>query len=210
MPHEVSVSELATRAMDGDQQAWRALVDRYHPLVRSVVRGYRLSAADTEDVLQTVWLRLVEHLADLRDAQALPKWLMTTARRECLRVLRTGSRTVPMDPLDTMPIPEQPDRGQVDDGLLAAERREALLVAFATLSDRHRELLLLLAADPPVPYAEISRRLAIPVGSIGPTRARALARLRLAPTLAGHLADAGAPTLPPQSPLGAQAPSTRR
>jgi RNA polymerase sigma factor (sigma-70 family) len=155
-------------------------VERYAPLVGSVIVKHRLYGADAEDVAQTVWLRLVEHLRDLREPRALPMWLITISRNECLRVLKASRRLQPVDP--TRDTEALHDPGTVaagpDQGLLDGERHQRLLAAFAELSDRHRELLLLLTADPPIPYTEISRRLGVPVGSIGPTRARALRRLR--------------------------------
>src|SRR5687768_6246105 len=94
------VTALVRAAGQGDQTAWADLVDRYAPLVASVVHGFRLPPHDAEDVLQTVWLRLVEHLGDLREPRALPMWIITTTRNECLRLLRRGQRSRPFDPLD--------------------------------------------------------------------------------------------------------------
>src|SRR5207247_10181357 len=86
------VTDLATRARNGDQQAWNALVERYAPLIWSICRRYRLAGADADDVGQIVWLHLVDHLGNLRDPAALAGWLATTTQRECLRVLRTAQR----------------------------------------------------------------------------------------------------------------------
>ena len=177
-----TVGSLAAAAADGDGDAWAQIVDRFAPLVMAVLAGFRIFGADAQDVSQIVWLRLVEHLGDLREPRALPGWLVTTTRNECVRLLRARARLVPYDP--------QPGdlRGGVEDadaaeGLLRAERVEALLEALGDLSDRDRALLLLLAEDPPLPYAEISRRMGVPIGTIGPTRLRVLRKLRSAPAL---------------------------
>lgn len=172
------LTTLVVAAEQGDAGAWQALVRRYSPLVASVIRGFRLQGHDADDVAQTVWLRLVEHLGELREKQALPKWIMSVTRNECLRLVKTSKRTRPIDPTDENAGLDRATTAQPDDDLLKAEGHQALLLAFAELPEHQRELLLLLIADPPVPYAEISERLDIPVGSIGPTRARALRRLR--------------------------------
>jgi RNA polymerase sigma factor (sigma-70 family) len=189
----VAVSALVAAAGDGDERAWQDIVERYGPLVMAVLARHRLFGADAEDVSQVVWLRLVEHLGELREPRALPKWLVTTTRNECIRLLRSRRPTEPIDRLDELRSldPEQP---QPDGEMLLAERRQALLEAFADLSERQRELLRLLMHDPPIPYAAISERLGMPVGSIGPTRARLLAKLRSSPALAGLL-ESGHDTL---------------
>jgi RNA polymerase sigma factor (sigma-70 family) len=168
--------QLVAAAVAGDSAAWNALVDRYTPLVLSVVRRHRLGS-DADDVVQTVWLRLVENLGNVREPAALPGWIMTTARNECLHVLRRNKQVTPAD-LGEEGWPEGSGEPAVDTDLLATERHQTLLLALAELPERQRSLLLLLIEDPPLPYEEISRRLGLPVGSIGPTRARALARVR--------------------------------
>src|SRR3954469_12052846 len=92
------VEQLVESARAGDAAAWDALVDRYLPLVTAVIRRLRLSAADADDVNQTVWLRLVEHLDALGEPGALPGGLATTARNEGLRIIRRRGRDVPVDP----------------------------------------------------------------------------------------------------------------
>jgi RNA polymerase sigma factor (sigma-70 family) len=174
---ENPVPQLVAAALDGDQASWNALVDRYTPLVLSVVRRHRLQGSDSEDVVQTVWLRLVENLGGIREPAALPGWIVTTARNECLHVIRRQRLASPTD-LGEEGWPDGSAEPAVDSDMLTAERHEALLMALAELPERQRALLLLLIEDPPVPYDEISRRLGLPIGSIGPTRARALARVR--------------------------------
>jgi RNA polymerase sigma factor (sigma-70 family) len=192
-----TVTDLVMRAKDSDQQAWDALVGRYAPLVWSVCRRYRLGRADTEDAGQTVWLRLMDQLDKLRDPDALPGWLATTTRRECLRILDTARRTdTPGPPLAAEDVPDQ-QAAAAEAELLAAERRAALREAFSSLPPHSQRLLALLIQDPPASYAEISARLGLSVGSIGPIRGRCLDRLRRHPAIAalitaetGH-ADAG-------------------
>jgi RNA polymerase sigma factor (sigma-70 family) len=185
------VEALVAAAARGDEDAWAAIVDRYAPLVWGVVRQFRLEQADAADVNQTVWLRLVENLRLLREPAALPGWIARTTRNECLRVLRVGHRTAPFDPLDATPV--QPFAGAgsgdpaVDDRLLRAERQQAVREALADLPERCRFLFGLLLREPALSYEEIARRMGVPVGSVGPTRARCLDRLRRNPALAPHL-----------------------
>lgn len=171
------LTDLVSAAQEGDQHAWNAIVERFLPLVGAIARQYRLSEADGDDVSQTVWLRLVEHLGGLREPAALPGWIRTTTRNECLRVIAVRGRTRPSDPQEDRVLDGVVDDIASDD-LVAVERRQALREALAELPAARRDLLLLLMADPPVGYAEISERLGIPVGSIGPTRARAFEQLR--------------------------------
>jgi RNA polymerase sigma factor (sigma-70 family) len=178
------VTDLVTRARNGDKQAWDALVERYAPLIWSICRRHRLVGADADDVGQSVWLQLVDQLDKVRDPAALPGWLATTTRRECARVLRAAR--IPHAAgyaLDAETIPD----GQAqtaDQQVLIAERHAALRDAFAHLPPCDQQLIALLIQDPPVPYAEISARLGIPAGSIGPTRGRCLDRLRRYPAIA--------------------------
>ena len=178
------VVALVVRARDGDERAWAALVERYAPLIWSLCRRYRLDAADTADAAQNVWLLLVSHLGKIRDPAALPGWLTTTTRRECMRVLHKAqaphaARHEPAS--DNIPDGEAET---IEQGLLAAERHAALREAFTRLPPRDQQLIALLIEDPPVPYAEISTRLGIPVGSIGPNRRRCLNKLRHHPAIA--------------------------
>jgi RNA polymerase sigma factor (sigma-70 family) len=177
-----TVTNLVAAAIAGDEGAWNELIDRYAPLVMSVAARHRLSDADAQDVSQVVWLRLVEHLAELREPRALPMWIITTTRNECVRLLRAARRTEPLDPFGPNPA-DRRDQTPVDYAMLSAERHQALLEAMAELPERHRTLLLLLIEDPPLSYTTVSAQLGIPIGSIGPTRARAIERLRSSPTL---------------------------
>lgn len=171
------ITSLVDAAVSGDESAWHELVARYTPLLGNVLRRFGLAAVETQDVAQTVWLRLVEQLGSLREPRALPMWLITTAKREALRCVSDRQRSVPYDPLDPSWLPSS-EGAEPDAELLRAERHEVLLAGLAELPGRQRELLLLFVVDPPLSYAQISDRAGIPPGSIGPTRARALDRLR--------------------------------
>jgi RNA polymerase sigma factor (sigma-70 family) len=189
-----TIQELVTRAREGDGAAWDELVERFLPLVFAVLSRFRLARADADDVNQTVWLRLVEHLDGLREAEALPGWIATTTRNEALKVIRKRDRQLPVDPAGWRGFAD--DSGPLDEGLLADERRHALREGLAQISPERRELLLLLLHDPPIPYAEISVRLGRPVGWIGPTRARALEELRATPAFRSMLATEGGEARP--------------
>jgi RNA polymerase sigma factor (sigma-70 family) len=186
------VIDLVTRASHGDKRAWDALVERYSPLIWSICRRYRLSDADAEDTGQTVWLRAAGQLGAIRDPAALPGWLATVTRRECLRILRTvpGPLTAWNGP-DAETIPDE-RAATAEQQLLTAERHAALRAAFSDLPPRCQQLVRLLIQDPPVPYAEISARLGIPIGSIGPTRRRCLDKLRCHPAIAALISTTAA------------------
>ena len=159
------------------------LVERYAPLIWSICRRHQLGA-DAEDISQIVWTQLLDHLDKIRNPAALPGWLATTTRRECLRLL--GTTRGPLADgyaMDAEAVPDEQAR-MAEEELLAAERNAALREAFRELPPCGQRLILLLIEDPPVPYAEISARLGIPVGSIGPTRRRCLDKLRRHPATA--------------------------
>ena len=189
MRNDSSVIALVARVGEGDQEAWDEIIERYSPLVWNICVRYQLNRHDIDDVGQSVWLLLVENIASLREAAALPGWLATTTRREALRILRAGRRHehAELPPEDQMP--PDPAATAIDEEVIVAERNVALRAAFAELSPRCYQLLSMLVGDPPPPYADISNQLGIPVGSIGPTRARCLERLRQSPHLAGILGD---------------------
>jgi RNA polymerase sigma factor (sigma-70 family) len=168
-------AELVERAAAGEAAAWEQLVERYSALLWSVTRAYRLAESDAADVVQTAWMRLVEHLGDLRDPERVGSWLAATVRHECLRVLGRGKRELPVDEEFTLPDLRTPEMD-----VLAGVTAELLWEAVATLPEPSRRLLRVLLADPAPSYAEASRALGIPIGSIGPTRGRALARLKVA------------------------------
>jgi RNA polymerase sigma factor (sigma-70 family) len=169
------LTELVSAAAAGDALAWDQLVGEFSGLVRSIARWHRLSDADAADAAQATWLLLFEHLSCIKEPTRIGAWLATTTRRECLRVLRRSQRDVCIgDEEEYGESAEAP----ADSVLLAAERNLALRRCFSRLRPTDQQLLALLIADEEPSYAEISMALSIPVGSIGPTRARALDRLR--------------------------------
>lgn len=183
---ERELGSLVRAARADDNIAWSELVRRFDAMLRSIARSYRLCPADVDDVLQSVWLRLHQHLDRLRDPNAIASWLATTTRRESLRVLQMQVREqLTADPeLLESAAPDQPDAE-----LLESERTAVLRRAVNTLPAQQRRLIALLA-EAPEDYRKISATLDMPVGSIGPTRARGLARLQRHPELRDlHLAS---------------------
>jgi RNA polymerase sigma factor (sigma-70 family) len=177
-PNPTDVARLVRRAAQGDLQAWDRLVDQYARLIWSITREFKLVESDAADVFQTTWLRLLEHIDRLEHPDRVSSWLAVTARHECLRSLAIHKKIMlghDHDELDAVlaPAPE------VDERLLADERAKVVRDAMSRLPRRWQRLLEMLMADPPASYAEISDQLGLPVGSIGPTRGRCLARLRV-------------------------------
>jgi RNA polymerase sigma factor (sigma-70 family) len=177
MNDDPPVADLVTRAANGDQGAWSALVDRYAPLIWSICREHSLGDADAHDVGQAVWLQLVNQLGDVRDPAALTGWLAATTRRECGKVQRAARE--PKTGEHELPAAEYE--------LPAAERDAALREAFTRLPPCCQQLIAMLTEDPPVPYTQISATLGIPVGNIEPNRGRCLDKLRRDPVLAALL-----------------------
>jgi RNA polymerase sigma factor (sigma-70 family) len=171
----VEAQELLSRVVAGDEDAWGEVVDRFAGLVWSVARSYRLPSAATQDVVQTVWLRLAEHCAKIRQPDRLAAWLATTTRNEALRVIRGNQRQSPQATADDWTEPTAPsiEERVGDDATL-----RAVLHAFAKLSPEDQQLIRLLCAVPPIDYQTIAEMLGRPIGSIGPTRARCLERLK--------------------------------
>jgi RNA polymerase sigma factor (sigma-70 family) len=167
--------ELLAAAARGEQLAWNHLVERYGRLVWSVARGFRLSDSDAADVCQTTWLRLVEHMDSIADPDRLAGWLATTARREAIRTLRHGEREILVFDDTDEPDPDQPDPAH---SAVAKDEYRALWTAFIGLSERCQALLRIVAVGPVDSYADLASTLAMPIGSIGPTKARCLDRLR--------------------------------
>jgi RNA polymerase sigma factor (sigma-70 family) len=191
---EAEAGDLVRAALGGDEVSWEALVQRYSGLVWSVARGYRLGQADAADVFQTTWLRLAEHLGRLSNPGQVGAWLATTARREALRTARGAARMAPADDATLVALGHvdhySPEHAALDaeQARLDADRAASLWRAFGGLPGRCRELLRILIAMPPPSYGEVAAALDMPVGSIGPTRARCLRRLR--ELLAGKVSEA--------------------
>jgi len=181
---------LVLAATRGDEQARETLVKRFTPTLRGILRGYRLNAADTDDVIQASWTSAFTNIDRLRKPDAIGSWLIMIARREALRVIARSRREVlveePSYPDErTYPAPEA--------ALVEAQEQQALHAAVDRLPTRQRTLLRTLLAATDSSYADVARKLGIPVGSIGPTRDRALANLRRDPRLTA-LVGPSAPT----------------
>jgi RNA polymerase sigma factor (sigma-70 family) len=202
MSEDRSVTDLVARARNGDQRAWDDLVERYAPLVWSICRRHQLSDADADDVQQNVWLQLVSQLDKIRNPAALPGWLATTTRRECGRIGRAVRGPLAAGHVPDAATISHQHAGMADQELLTAERHAALREAFTRLPPCCRQLISMLIQDPPVPYAQISAALNIPVGSIGPRRRRCLDKLRNDPVMTALINDESAP-----GELSGQAPA---
>ncbi|MFI6657662.1 RNA polymerase sigma factor [Streptomyces sp. NPDC050523] len=177
------VGALVESAVDGDAAAWKALVEGLSPLVWSVVRSHRLSEADAHEVYQTAWFRFAQHLGRIREPDKAGAWLASTARHECLKVLKSLRRMTPTDDpqlLDRISEDRTPEQSFLDleEAAAQSERIRHLWQEFEELGERCRQLLRVLMATPPPSYQEVSAALGIAVGSIGPLRQRCLRRLR--------------------------------
>jgi len=175
---DLTLTELVRRAADGDQDAWGAITDRFTSLLWSIARSHRLNATDAGDVVQTTWLRLVEHLDRIREPERLAGWLAATARNECISVIRRSGRELPTWNEREGENVVDSESPEVDLHLLEEERDAELWLAFGQLSDRCQALLRVLMAAEPATYAEVASTFGMHVGSIGPTRMRCLERLR--------------------------------
>jgi RNA polymerase sigma factor (sigma-70 family) len=178
----MTLGALIRAANSGDQSAWEAIVDRFTGLVWAIARAHRLSPAGAADVAQTTWLRLVENLDRIQDPERLGAWLATTARRECLRHIRLRARELPTgaDGLFEAPVEDR-----VAERMIARERNAAVSRAFARIGERCQALLRLLASPESLSYEEIGAALGMPIGAIGPTRARCLDQIRRTPEVIG-------------------------
>lgn len=182
-----SDAELAARCNRGDGAAWEILVHRYQRLVYAIVRRIGLDEHMAADVFQTVFARLIEHLPKLTQQDRLQAWIVTTAKREALLQRSRGQRTVSMTRDDdgdndgtTAEWDVADDALLPEDALAALQSQNQVRQALDRLDTRCRDLLTMLYgdADEAVAYDQIAARLDMPVGSIGPTRARCLGKLR--------------------------------
>jgi RNA polymerase sigma factor (sigma-70 family) len=173
---ERDLPQLITQCLARDQRAWAMLVDRYAPLVYAIARAHRLDEAACDDIAQTVFANLMRAMGSVRDAQALAAWLSTTTRRECWRLAKARSRQRQLiDATRDTAAEASADADQRDVQRVEAAHRVRL--GLEQLGERCRELIHALFAGPAVDYQVLSSRLGIPVGSIGPTRQRCLAKL---------------------------------
>ncbi len=178
--------DLLTAAIQGQEGAWVELFNRFSTAIHAVARSCRLNRYDADDVAQTTWLRLIENAHRIRNPQALGAWLSITARHECLRLIRISARERATEPSE---LPGNATTPAVTARLLARERDELLRHAIESLPPHQRVLLQALTGDPPPDYQQISAALRIPIGSIGPTRGRALASLRHDTDLMAAISD---------------------
>jgi RNA polymerase sigma factor (sigma-70 family) len=175
-PRPTTTDELLRAATDGDEFAWRELVLRFEPAVAHTIRSLGLQHADARDAAQRTWLQLLENASRIREPAALGGWLRTTARRECLRIIRDRWRVEPLDVTDGDRF-RDPDV-DVEQTVVDADTVRRLRGLMAALPPRSAMLMAELFGDEPPCYAELAHRTGIPVGSIGPTRGRALHLLR--------------------------------
>ena len=170
------MADLLSAARAGSEDALGQIVNELSPLLWQVARSAGLSQGDAEDVLQTVWMRLITHLDGIHDAGALTGWLVTTTKREAWRVRAVGRKQLPADQDVFADLPDK-GPGSEEQVILEDQRRE-LWATIGMLSRRCQELLRILAFAPRSDYATVAAALGMRVGSIGPTRGRCLAKLR--------------------------------
>jgi RNA polymerase sigma factor (sigma-70 family) len=177
--------ELVAGIRARDESAWRAMTERYEPLLRWLAGQCGLSAADAEDAIQLTWLRCLEHIDQLTDADRLSGWLATICRRECVRLATNARREVLLSEADMVRLIDA--RSEECDPFAEAARRDQcdrLYHAITALPERQRVILVEMLRQEDQSYLDLSHRLGLPVGSIGPTRQRAVTRLRLDPRIA--------------------------
>jgi len=187
MSDDPPANVLMTRAANGDRQAREALVERYAPLIWSICRRYQLSSADAADIGQAIWTQVMDQLGKVRDLAALTGWLAATTQRDCGKVRRAAHRPQAAGKAlaaETIPDDQTGNAGQE---LLLAELHATLREALTGLPPCCQQLITLLTADPPLPDGQISAKLGIPAGSIGPRRSRCLDKLRRDPAIAALL-----------------------
>jgi RNA polymerase sigma factor (sigma-70 family) len=185
-----SLAELVDQIRARDDSVWRDLIDRYEPLLRSIARGRGLSAEDALDAMQLTWLRCLQHIDQLTHADRLGGWLTTICRRECNQLIAKTRREVPLTEPDAAWLIG--DRHEECDPCAEVARRDEhdrLYRAITALPDRQRMVLAELLRPESQSYLDVSHRLGLPLGSIGPTWQRAVIRLRRDPRLAGPAAE---------------------
>jgi RNA polymerase sigma factor (sigma-70 family) len=177
------ITALMDAARAGSDDAVGEIVTEFSPLLWHAARATGLSSDDARDVLQTVWMRLLEHLDDIRTPTALAGWLVVTTRREAWRVRAAERKQIPTDQES---FAELPNKGPgSEEQVIVDDQRRTLWTAIRQLSPRCQELLRIVAFVPRPDYATVAAQLGMQIGSIGPTRGRCLAKLRA--LLAGDL-----------------------
>lgn len=184
------MASLVAAAIGGDEHAWKKLVDRFSRYVVVVTSSFRLSRQDAEDVSQAVWLSLAINLKSLREPEKLPGWLSTTAKRECMRLVNRGRRTVALDADVISDLPD--DESSPEDQAIRKELRQRVRLAFDRLGDTCRILLAMLVSEPPMSYEDVALAIGRSVNSVGPMRQRCLDELRRLAHLPGTNSAGGA------------------
>lgn len=176
---QLSDSDLISACRDGEEAAWDALVARYERLVYTIPSRYGLTPAEISDVFQSVWLALLKNLDNLRQPDRIAAWLVTTTRRECWERRRgVNYEKVITSDLDDQIVRAKSEEPSPDEIVATYEKHEALRRAMDQMDSRCRRLLRLLYFDPSIPsYADVATKLNMPIGSIGPLRARCLKKL---------------------------------
>ena len=162
-------------AAGGDDHTWRDRFTRLDGILHTVAKRYRLGAADVDDVVQTTWLRAIEHVDRIDDPEAMARWLVRTARREAMDTLQRAVREIVTD---DVPALDQADPAMPERIAIELEDRAAVRDAVARLPPRQRRVMALLLMTPSPSHWHVAQQTGMPIGSIGPTRDRALARLR--------------------------------
>ncbi len=174
-----SDSQLIYACREGVGAAWDTLVARYERLVYTIPRRYGLTQAEVEDVFQSVWLLLLQHLESIKQPERISAWLVTTARRESIKRRRnTEYKRVSSMDSDFFAKLEQTDRSTPEELVIRYEQQQAVRQAMGRLGERCRRLLQMLYYDSPKrSYATIAATLNLAIGSIGAIRGRCLQKL---------------------------------
>lgn len=176
--HRARIASLVHDAKQGRREAVGELVSELSPLLWQVARASGLSSSDAEDVLQSVWLRLLAHLDGIRTPGSLTSWLITATRREAWRVRAADRRQKPVDQEWLTAIPDA--GADSEQCLIMKDEQRELWEALDSLPGRCQKLLRIVAFVPRPDYDDIAARLGMPRGSVGPTRGRCLDKLRSA------------------------------
>jgi RNA polymerase sigma factor (sigma-70 family) len=205
-----NAAELVGRMRSGDASAWRDVVDQYQPLLRRLARDHLLSAEDADDAVQLTWLRCLGHIDQLAHPNGLRAWLITICRRESVRLATRRWREVPLDGPEMERLIDQ--QAEEADPFIEAVRRcehDLLYSAIAALPQRQRALIVELLRQEGLSYLNLAHHFNIPVGSLGPTRQRALTRLRNDPRLTDLGNQRGASGTLARRPVSSRARSGR-